>query len=134
VRQVRPDDADRLFRGEGQLPPLRLTATFGQILAGWRTDVLVTIDGAGASHDVIDHLTGLNTVATHGKRSHGTRRPPEHPPARATPATAFPHHYMIHNLSDHEQWISVNDLGVPPVRQGRVLSRAWRRDAWAPER
>ncbi len=34
----------------------------------WRTDVLVTIDGAGASHDIIYHLTGLNTAAAHGKR------------------------------------------------------------------
>ncbi|MGH3547549.1 MAG: transposase [Pseudonocardiaceae bacterium] len=47
-----------------------LTATFGQIPAGWRSNVLVTIDGAGASHDVIDHLTGLNTAAAHGKRGH----------------------------------------------------------------
>lgn len=33
-----------------------------------RTDVLVTIDGAGASHEVIDHLTALNTAKTHGGR------------------------------------------------------------------
>jgi hypothetical protein len=45
-----------------------LNSTFAQIPAGWRTDVLVTIDGAGASHDVIDHLTGLNTAAAHGRR------------------------------------------------------------------
>jgi hypothetical protein len=30
--------------------------------------VLVTIDGAGASHDVINHLTQLNTAAVHGRR------------------------------------------------------------------
>ncbi|MGH3783874.1 MAG: transposase, partial [Pseudonocardiaceae bacterium] len=47
-----------------------LSATFAQIPAAWRSDVLVTIDGAGASHDVIDHLTGLNTAAVHGKRGH----------------------------------------------------------------
>ncbi|MCA1694357.1 MAG: transposase [Actinobacteria bacterium] len=47
-----------------------LTAAFAQIPAAWRTDVLVTIDGAGASHDVIDHLTGLTTAAAHGKRGH----------------------------------------------------------------
>ncbi len=45
-----------------------LDAAMAQIPAPWRTDMLVTIDGAGASHDVIDHLTGLNTAATHGKR------------------------------------------------------------------
>lgn len=34
-----------------------LTAALAQIPAQWRTDVLVSIDGAGASHDVIDYLT-----------------------------------------------------------------------------
>lgn len=33
-----------------------------QIPAAYRRDVLVTIDGAGASHEVIDHLTALNTA------------------------------------------------------------------------
>src|SRR6266508_2670770 len=45
-----------------------LDAAIEQIPAAWRTDVLVTIDGAGASHDVINHLTQLNTAATHGRR------------------------------------------------------------------
>ncbi|MGH3615369.1 MAG: hypothetical protein ACRDRK_22785 [Pseudonocardia sp.] len=45
-----------------------LDAALGQIPAPWRTDVLVTIDGAGASHDVVDHLTALNTAAAHGRR------------------------------------------------------------------
>ncbi|MGH3868030.1 MAG: transposase [Pseudonocardiaceae bacterium] len=45
-----------------------LAATFSQIPAQWRTDVLVSIDGAGASHDVIDYLTALNTAARHGRR------------------------------------------------------------------
>jgi len=45
-----------------------LDAAFAQIPAGWRTDVLVTIDGAGASHDIVDHLTALNTAAAHGRR------------------------------------------------------------------
>jgi hypothetical protein len=45
-----------------------LTATFSQIPAQWRTDVLVSIDGAGASHDVIDYLTSLNTAPEHGNR------------------------------------------------------------------
>ncbi len=45
-----------------------IDAAIAQIPAAWRADVLVTVDGAGASHDVINHLTGLNTHATHGKR------------------------------------------------------------------
>lgn len=40
----------------------------GQVPAPHRADVLVTIDGAGASHDVIDHLTRLNTHVGHGRR------------------------------------------------------------------
>jgi len=47
---------------------LVLDAALAQIPAVWRTDVLVTIDGAGASHEVIDHLTALNTSVRHGKR------------------------------------------------------------------
>jgi Transposase DDE domain group 1 len=45
-----------------------LDAAFGQIPAPWRTDVLVSIDGAGASHDVVGHLSALNTAAAHGNR------------------------------------------------------------------
>lgn len=45
-----------------------IDAAVGQIPAVWRTDVLFTIDGAGASHNVIDHLSRLNTHAGHGKR------------------------------------------------------------------
>ena len=45
-----------------------LDAAFAQIPAPWRVDVLVTIDGAGASHEIIDHLTGLNTAVAHGNR------------------------------------------------------------------
>jgi hypothetical protein len=47
---------------------LVLDAAIAQIPAPWRTDVLVTIDGAGASHHVINHLTALNTAAVHGRR------------------------------------------------------------------
>jgi hypothetical protein len=43
-------------------------AASGQIPAPWRTDMLVTIDGAGASHEIIDRLTALNTAAVHGNR------------------------------------------------------------------
>jgi len=39
-----------------------------EIPAPWRTDVLVTIDGAGAGHDIINHLTAMNTAVAHGKR------------------------------------------------------------------
>ncbi len=45
-----------------------LEAAFAQIPATWRSDVLVSIDGAGASHEIIDHLSGLNTAPVHGKR------------------------------------------------------------------
>lgn len=45
-----------------------LAAAFEQIPATWRTDVLVSIDGAGASHEIIDYLTSLNTAAVHGNR------------------------------------------------------------------
>ncbi|MGH3827667.1 MAG: hypothetical protein ACRDQX_10915 [Pseudonocardiaceae bacterium] len=45
-----------------------LTATFAQIPAEWCTDVLVSIDGAGVSREVIDYLTSLNTAPVHGKR------------------------------------------------------------------
>jgi hypothetical protein len=45
-----------------------LKAAFGQIPAAFRADLLVTIDGAGASHEVIDHLHTLNTARTHGRR------------------------------------------------------------------
>ena len=47
---------------------LVLDAAIAQIPAGHRTDVLVTVDGAGASHEVIDHLTTLNTHKTQGNR------------------------------------------------------------------
>lgn len=47
---------------------LVLDAALAQIPAQWRTDVLVTIDGAGASHAVINYLTRLNTAPTHGRR------------------------------------------------------------------
>ena len=45
-----------------------LEAALAQIPAGHRGDVLVTTDGAGASHEVIDHLTSLNTHLEHGRR------------------------------------------------------------------
>jgi hypothetical protein len=47
---------------------LVLDAALGQIPVQWRTDILVSIDGAGASHAVIDHLTSLNTALMHGRR------------------------------------------------------------------
>ena len=45
-----------------------LDDAFSQIPAPWHTDVLVTMDGAGASHDIVEHLTALNTFAAHGNR------------------------------------------------------------------
>ncbi|MDT5029506.1 MAG: hypothetical protein QOE61_5932 [Micromonosporaceae bacterium] len=45
-----------------------LKESFAQIPAGWRRDVLVSIDGAGASHEIIDYLTSLNTAPEHGRR------------------------------------------------------------------
>lgn len=45
-----------------------LDASFAQIPAAWRVDVLVSIDGAGASHEVINHLSALHTAPEHGKR------------------------------------------------------------------
>lgn len=45
-----------------------LDAALGQVPAPHRRDVLVTVDGAGASHALIEHLTGLNTAAVHGGR------------------------------------------------------------------
>lgn len=41
-----------------------LDAAVAQIPPGWRDDLLVTVDGAGASHDLVDHLTTLNTART----------------------------------------------------------------------
>ena len=45
-----------------------LDHALAQIPAGHRGDVLVTVDGAGASHEVIDHLTSLNTYLEHARR------------------------------------------------------------------
>jgi hypothetical protein len=45
-----------------------LKAALAQVPAGWRTDVLVSIEGAGASHEVIEYLTALNTAPEHGRR------------------------------------------------------------------
>jgi hypothetical protein len=43
-------------------------AAIAQLPPALRTDVLVTVDGAGASHGLVDHLTALNTAAKHGRR------------------------------------------------------------------
>jgi Transposase DDE domain group 1 len=45
-----------------------LDHALGQVPARYRGDVLVSIDGAGASHAVIDHLTSGNTHRAHGRR------------------------------------------------------------------
>jgi hypothetical protein len=43
-------------------------AAITQLPPQHRGDVLVTVDGAGASHGLVDHLTELNTARKHGKR------------------------------------------------------------------
>ena len=45
-----------------------LDAALVQIPAGHRGDLLVRIDGAGASHAVIEHLTRWDTAKEHGRR------------------------------------------------------------------
>ncbi len=45
-----------------------LDAAIAQVPATYRRDLLVTIDGAGAGHEIIDHLTALNTAVVHGRR------------------------------------------------------------------
>lgn len=45
-----------------------LDAALAQVPAQHRRDVLVTVDGAGASHALIKHLDGLNTATEHGRR------------------------------------------------------------------
>jgi hypothetical protein len=56
----------------GRSPPLTTSSSSTRRSrrsgAPWRRDLLITIDGAGASHDVVDYLTALNTSLTHGKR------------------------------------------------------------------
>lgn len=47
-------------------------AAIAQLPPAWREDLLVTVDGAGASHDLVNHLTKLNTArradASYGQR------------------------------------------------------------------
>jgi hypothetical protein len=45
-----------------------LDAAIAQIPAAYRRDLLVTIDGAGAGHQIVDHITALNTAPEHGRR------------------------------------------------------------------
>ncbi len=45
-----------------------LDAAIAQVPAAHRRDVLVTVDGAGASHGLIEHLHALNTAGQHGRR------------------------------------------------------------------
>lgn len=37
-----------------------IDAAIAAIPAKWRKNLLITIDGAGSSHDLVDHLTKLN--------------------------------------------------------------------------
>ena len=43
-------------------------AAIAQVPAPYRRDLLVTVDGAGASHALIEHLSALNTAVAHGGR------------------------------------------------------------------
>ncbi len=45
-----------------------LDAALAQVPAAHRRDVLVTVDGAGASHGLIGHLHAMNTAVVHGRR------------------------------------------------------------------
>ncbi|MFK5636027.1 transposase [Ornithinimicrobium sp. LYQ103] len=45
-----------------------LDAALAQVPAPHRRDVLVTADGAGASHEFIEHVHDLNTAVVHGRR------------------------------------------------------------------
>ena len=45
-----------------------LDAALAQVPAVHRRDVLITVDGAGASHGLIEHLHALNTARVHGRR------------------------------------------------------------------
>jgi Transposase DDE domain group 1 len=47
---------------------LVLDAALAQIPAPWRGDILVTVDGAGASRELVTHLSTLNTAIRHGRR------------------------------------------------------------------
>ncbi len=43
-------------------------AALAQVPAPYRKDVLITVDGAGASHGLVEHLHELNTARAHGAR------------------------------------------------------------------
>lgn len=45
-----------------------LAGAIAQLPASARRNLLVRADGAGASHDLLDWLTGLNTARVHGRR------------------------------------------------------------------
>ena len=99
-----------------------LDAAFGQIPVPWRTDVLVTIDGAGASHEVIGHLTALHTAAVHGKQGRRVEYSIGWPVDEQTPAG-------ISELWEREWGIAVDaggkaDLGAGVADLTAIL-RAW---------
>ena len=98
-----------------------LTATFSQIPAQWRTDVLVSIDGAGASHDVIDYLTSLNTAPEHGNRGRRVEYTIGWPVDERTVAG-------IEQLREHDWGAAVHSDGeVDPAAQVADLTGILRR-------
>ncbi|AXH94881.1 IS1380 family transposase [Ornithinimicrobium avium] len=48
-----------------------LDAALAQVPAAHRREVLVSVDGAGASHGLVEHLDALNTAGQHGRRGRG---------------------------------------------------------------
>lgn len=98
-----------------------LDASFAQIPAPWRTDVLVSIDGAGASHDVIDHLTALNTAPRHGRRGRRVEYSIGWPVDERTVAG-------IEQLHERDWGVAVHTDGEPdPAAQLSELSGVLRR-------
>ena len=61
-----------------------LAAALGQVPARFRRKVMVRVDGAGASHDLIEHLLSLSSPrqesAVHLRLDHHRRRRGRHPP------------------------------------------------------
>jgi DDE family transposase len=69
-----------------------LTAAVAQVPAAYQWDLLVTVDGAGASHALIEHVSGLNTHPAQGGRVGGWSSPASGrcPHPRGGPSTNVP--------------------------------------------
>ena len=82
-------------------------AAIAQLPPHWRGDVLVTVDGAGASHALVDHLTELNTARKHGKRGRRVEYSPRLAGGRP------------HQDRDRRRRRGRLDVGVERGREGR---------------